>query len=627
MKKLANSRGRFAAQVMFVLATASCMSSPASAEILNFTMRLDGGQEVPAVTTPATGSGAATLDTTTNLFSWNITFSGLSAAQTAAHFHGPALQCVAAGVLIGLPNGSPIVGSANVSAAQAMQIQNGQWYVNVHTTTNPGGEIRGQVMPSPLDDPVPGPLAVSPYSVQLQPITTGLVAPNWGGVAPGYPDDIFVTDQPGQLYRVNIDTGAATLFLDVGSIIVPMGAFGPGSFDERGLLGVAFHPDYLTNGKFYLFLSKPATPNPDFTTLTVGQIPNCQTAISEFTVVDPANPASLPLLASERILLRIDKPQFNHNGGALNFGPDGMLYISTGDGGAGDDQGAGHACNGNGQTLSNPLGKILRIDPLGSNSTNGQYGIPADNPFVATPGAVDEIYAYGLRNPFRFSFDSQSGYMYVGDVGQNDIEEVDIVFAGDNMGWNHKEGTFYFVRNGSIAGYVTNQPLLGPTGLIEPIAQYDHDEGISVIGGFVYRGTRMEPLIGRYIFGEFAQTFATNGRLLHLDGSDVINEFQLVPNDIDFFLLGLGQDSKGELYVMVNSTGVPSGTTGVILRIRRALGDTNMNGVVNVDDLLDVINGWGACPKPPAACVGDLTGNGEVDVDDLLEVINNWTPR
>ena len=618
--------GRFQASGTIVAtALAACLAGPVGAEIVTFSIRLDGGQEVPAVTTPATGSGTATLDTTTNLFSWNITFSGLSAAQTAAHFHGAALQCVSAGVLIGLPNGSPIVGSATVSAAQETQILNGQWYVNVHTTANPGGEIRGQVMPAPLDDPIPGPIATSPNFVRLESITSGLVAPNWGGVAPGHPDRMFVTDQPGQLYAVDINTGVATLFLDVSSIIVPMGAFGPGSFDERGLLGVAFHPDYLSNGKFYLFLSKPATPNPDFTTLTVGQIPNCQTVISEFTVPDPANPASLPALASERILLRIDKPQFNHNGGALNFGPDGMLYISIGDGGAGDDQGVGHACNGNGQSLSNPLGKILRIDPLGNNSANGQYGIPADNPFIATVGAVDEIYAYGLRNPFRFSFDSATGDMYVGDVGQNDIEEVNIVSSGDNLGWNHKEGTFYFVRNGSIAGYVTDHALLGPVGLTEPIAQYDHDEGISVIGGFVYHGTSMAPLIGRYVFGEFARSFDTDGRLFHLNKSNGIEEFQLAPSDIPFFVLGMGQDSRGEVYAMVNGTGVPSGTTGAILRIRRGLGDADMNGVVDTDDLLAIINGWGDCPKPPAACPGDLNESGSTDVDDLLEVINNWS--
>ncbi|MCI0676102.1 MAG: PQQ-dependent sugar dehydrogenase [Phycisphaerales bacterium] len=611
--------------VIATWASSALLCGAVSAQTLSFNMTIDGGQETPPNTATATGVGTATLDTVSNLFSWNISFSGLSAAQTGAHFHGPALQCFPAGIVIALPNGSPIVGSAILTATQADQVKAGRWYVNIHSTAFPGGEIRGQVMPVPLDDPVPGPIAASTVHLQLQTLATGLVAPNWGAAAPGHPNRLFVTDQPGQLWAIDITTGTKTVFLDVSSILVPMGAFGPGTFDERGLLGVAFHPDYLSNGRLYTFTSQPATLPPDFTTLLPGQDPDCQTVITEWTVPNPADPSSVPDPLSARDLLRIDKPQFNHNGGAINFGPDGMLYIALGDGGAGDDQGVGHSCGSNGQDLANPLGKILRIDPLGNNSANGEYGIPGDNPFIATPGAVDEIYVYGLRNPFRFSFDSLTGELYLGDVGQNDIEEVHIVKSGDNCGWNHKEGSFFFVRNGALAGYVTDQPLAGPTGLLEPIAEYDHDEGISVIGGFVYRGTRLAPLSGRYVFGEFAKTFDLDGRLFHLDESNAIREFQLVGQaGVNLFILGTGQDADGELYLMANGTGVPFESTGVVLRITRKPGDVNLDGTTNITDLLALIGGWGACPPPPTPCPGDMNDDGQVNVIDLLALIAGW---
>jgi len=169
--------------------------------------------------------------------------------------------------------------------------------------------------------------------------------------------------------------------------------------------------------------------------------------------------------------------EFNHNGGELAFGKDRMLYISLGDGGNADDEGPGHVAGGNAQSLAagNVLGKVLRIDPHGSNSANGQYGIPAGNPFVGAPGA-DEIWAYGFRNPYRFSFD-KSGRLLVADLGQNDIEEVDDVRAGGNYGWPVKEGTFLFdqgdLTNPNDGSVTANSPG-APAGLSDPIAQYDH---------------------------------------------------------------------------------------------------------------------------------------------------------
>ena len=615
-----------------VLAAGMCLGllgSAAQGEILEFVMTLDGSQEDPPVMTSGAGSGTATLDTVTRLFSWNITFSGLSAAQTAAHFHATALQCESAGVVITLPNGSPIVGSQILTAQQATDVQAGRWYVNVHTTAHSGGEIRGQVMPPPLDDPIPGPIRSSPVHVQLETVSTGLTAPNWGAAAPGDSDRLFVTDQPGTLWAVDLDTGTRTAFLDATGVVVPMGAFGPGSFDERGLLGVAFHPDYQKNGLLYTYTSEPVSGPADFSTIPVGGMANHQTVIREWQVPDPTNPASVVDPGSTRVLLRIDSPQFNHNAGCINFGPDGLLYFTIGDGGAGDDQGAGHACDGNGQNFNTILGAIIRINPLGTDSANGEYGIPPTNPFVGVDG-IDEIYAYGLRNPFRFSFDSVTGDLYLGDVGQNDIEEVNIITSGGNYGWNHKEGSFFFVRNGSSSGYVTNRPLAGPTGLIDPIAEYDHDEGISVIGGFVYRGSAIPPLAGRYVFGEFGPAFDSDGRLFHLGPGNEILEFDLGPKGVGLFVLGFGQDADGELYLMANSTGVPFMDTGVVLRIRGMSGDINFDGVVDGIDLGNLLANWSIPAGSPGCggalpCVADIDGNGVVDGIDLGILLANWT--
>ena len=605
---------------------AMSLASASQGEILNFVMTLDGGQEVPPVDTVAFGNGTATLDTDSNLFSWNITFQDLSAPQTAAHFHAVAPQCEGAGIAIGLPNGSPIIGSATVTATQAGQIISGLWYVNVHTSAHTGGEIRGQVMPAPLDLPLPD-ITAGDFNVRLESVATGLTAPNWGTAVSVFPDRLFVTDQDGQLLAIDTTNGNTTVFLDVSAQIVEMGAFGPRTFDERGLLGVAFHPDYATNGKLYTYQSEPPTGVPDFTTMPLGEDPNHQTAVVEWTVPDPTNPASVVDMNSRRELLRIDEPQFNHNAGCLNFGPDGMLYIALGDGGAGDDQGVGHGCPGNASDISNILGKIIRIDPLGNDSANGEYGIPDDNPFKGDIGVVEEIYAFGLRNPFRFSFDSDSGDLLCADVGQNAIEEVNIITSGGDYGWNYKEGSFFFVRNGDQDGYITDQPLSVPAGLLDPVAEYDHHDGIAVVGGFVYRGSRMPFLTGRYVFGEFAQTFDSDGRLFYLDEANEIREFLLIDQaELGMYLLGFGQDADGEIYVLANGTGIPFESTGVVLRIEPQTGDFNGDGEVGPFDLAQLLAQWGACPaKGP--CPADLAppgGDGDVGPADLAELLANW---
>jgi len=440
----------------------------------------------------------------------------------------------------------------------------------------------------PLDDPIPQQIQKGPITINLEPVAIGMTAPNWGTVAPGCTSlsgRLFVTDQDGILWKVNLATGQKSVALDVSSRLVSLGAFGPGTFDERGFLGVAFHPNYADNGLLYTYTSEPVGGTADFSTMPQGVAPNHQSVVLEWQNPNPCNASSAVDPGSARELLRIDEPQFNHNAGALVFGPDGRLYIALGDGGAADDQGIGHVEGGNGQDPSNILGSILRIDPLGSNSANGQYGIPADNPFMGMPGFLEEIFAFGFRNPFRFSFDSRTGEMYIGDVGQNDIEEIDLGVAGGNYGWRIKEGSFCFDPNGNNPGFVFEcQSGDEPEGLIDPIAEYDHDEGIAVVGGFVYRGSRIPQLGGRYVFGDFRDP-PGDGRLLYLQQNNRILEFGLAGMEsLDLRVLGFGQDVNGELYLLANQTGVPFGETGVVLRIASARpGSANFRAHLNGD--------------------------------------------
>jgi glucose/arabinose dehydrogenase len=473
----------------------------------------------------------------------------------------------------------------------------------------------GETGPSYLETTF-APIRPGGLPIGLALVASGLTAPLKGAVAPGEPNWLYVVDQIGKLWAIDLATGNKTLFLDLSSRLVTLGVLGPNTFDERGLLGIAFHPNYATNGKLYTYTSEPNAGPPTFpTTIPVGSTADHQNVVAEWTAFSPGNPGLGVDPASRRELMRVDWPQFNHDGGDLAFGPAGFLYISMGDGGGADDadgqefvvaDGAlpantapivGHQGDGNAQKLNTPLGKILRIDVNGSNSANGQYGIPADNPFA---GAVREIYAFGFRNPFRMSFDTATGDLYVGDVGQNDIEEVDRVVKGGNYGWNHKEGTLFFHINGNDEGFAsTVDNGLTTANMIDPIAQYDtHGEGHSVIGGFVYHGSLFPQLRGRYIFGEFSRVFNfpggphNYGRLLYLQqkqttGGKLLNiqEFQrfaanmaalglsVGPAACDglfpptLAVLGIGQDATGEVYAMGNINGVPFGSGGIVLKL------------------------------------------------------------
>jgi len=433
--------------------------------------------------------------------------------------------------------------------------------------------------------PNPIPQSIPPGEViGLESIATGMTSPNWATSAPGDSGRLFVVDQTGTLWAVNLASGDKTVFADLSALLVPLGVGGPGTYDERGFLGLAFDPNYQTNGLLYTYTSEPADGAADFP-VPLGAAANHYAVVTEWHVTNPQNASSVVDPNSRRVVLRVGEPQFNHNGGALNFGPDGMLYIALGDGGAGDDQGAGHSANGNGQDLSNVLGKILRINPHATTAPNGQYGVPSDNPLAnaesvggatgCADGACDEIYAWGFRNPFRFSFDAGTGAMYVGDVGQNDIEEVDVVTAGNNYGWPVKEGSFCFDNNGTGNGFVTddNPCPAQPAGLVDPLVQYDHDEGVAVVGGFVYRGNRAHTLAGRYLFGDYAHG-ANQGRLFAIDKSSngtagaTFSELRVYgQGGLGMSLLGFGEDASRDVYVLANSTGVPSGTTGTVMRI------------------------------------------------------------
>jgi hypothetical protein len=446
-----------------------------------------------------------------------------------------------------------------------------------------------------LEDPIPRRIPASALQVTLQTVLgSGLVAPVTGAVAPGLPNRIFVVDQVGKIWSIEVygpRRGEATLFLDMSSRLVPLGLFKPLNYDERGLLGLAFHPDFARNGLFYTFGSEPATGHvPDFTTsrmprapLSPGEVEE-QSVIRQWRVLRSVGGAVSVDVNSSRVLMRIAKPQFNHNGGTLAFGPDGLLYISLGDGGNANDEGPGHVPGGNAQSLArgNVLGKILRIDPLGRNSANGKYGIPASNPFVGEMGA-NEIYARGFRNPYRMSFDMETGRLWAGDAGQNDIEEVDNVSAGRNYGWPIKEGTFLFdsgACNGDHIGYVYRNSPGMPARLSDPIAEYDHGDSanapetrVAVVGGFVYRGKRIDGLAGRYVFGDYSAEIgeAANGHLFVLNASNRITELVATNrHPLKLAVLGWVQDQRGELYLLSNRTGTLNGESGLVLKLRPA---------------------------------------------------------
>ena len=450
----------------------------------------------------------------------------------------------------------------------------------------------------PLKDPIPFPIPQSPIGVTLKPVALGLTSPIFLAQEG---DRKFVVDQTGLVLLLNDEGDASTVFLDITGVVAQISPAFPSApqglnpgYDERGLLGQAFHPRFQDKHHpgyhtFYTLHNVPVTrhadfpepPFPDPRTPNIAPVPNCQEVIAEWKV-DHSNP-DVTDPNSYREVLRFDKPQFNHNGGSVAFGPDGLLYSAFGDGGAANDVGAGHnPLTGNAQDLSTILGKMIRINPLdpsltsdlhGAVSDNGRYRIPRGNPFFGKTGVRAEIWAYGLRNPYRFSFDARDGRLVLADVGQNNIEEVDIITPGGNFGWRFKEGTFLFAATGPNRGSVFTDPNPDPT-LINPVLEYDHFEAtakritrIAIVGGFVYRGSRIHDLRGKYVCGDL-KGFLFAGDL----NSGKIEQLL----DTGMFIKGFGQDEDGELYVTgskIIGPGVAGSTNGLVLKIRPARND------------------------------------------------------
>lgn len=321
----------------------------------------------------------------------------------------------------------------------------------------------------------------------------------------------FVVEQGGTIRILHLDGAvAAQAFLDISSKVTSGG--------ELGLLGVTFHPDFAANGRFFVNYTR---------TVQAGQI---QTVIAEYHVsADPdlADPES------ERILLTQDQPFPNHKAGQLAFGPDGFLYFGLGDGGSEGDP------LGNGQNLATLLGKMLRID-VDHQDPGLPYAIPADNPFANSDTARHEIWAYGLRNPWRFSFERGTGRQFCGDVGQDRFEEVDTIQKGGNFGWNIMEGAHCF------------DPPVGcdKSGKILPIAEYDHSQGTAVIGGYVYKGTQIPSLTNLYIFGDLS-----SGNVWSLREGPPGTFAQIPLLKVSFEVSSFGQDPAGELYIVDYSGG------------------------------------------------------------------------
>ena len=336
---------------------------------------------------------------------------------------------------------------------------------------------------------------------------------------------LFIGEQTGKIYILQNGKRIAVPFLDLSSKIVKISKV----YDERGLLGLVFHPDYKNNGRFFVYYSAPKN--------ATGV--NHEAIIAEYHI--SSNP-DVGNASSEKIIFRVDEPEMNHNGGQLAFGPDGYLYIGFGDGGGAGDQ---HGTIGNGQNISVPLGKILRIDV--NNGTN--YSIPPDNPFVGGPG-LDEIFAYGFRNPFRFSFDTATGRLFVGDVGQDMWEEVDIVEKGGNYGWRILEGNHPYDL--ALAIYLgINISTLKP-----PIYDYSHNVGHCIIGGYIYHGASSPKLTGKYFLGDWSNSFTSaGGALYYLDqsqnGTWQRHEFFLsTGKPLHRYIQCFGVDEHGELYML-----------------------------------------------------------------------------
>jgi hypothetical protein len=348
----------------------------------------------------------------------------------------------------------------------------------------------------------PDPPPDTTVSLKLEQVATGLAGPVYV-TSPAGDSRLFIVEQPGRIRIVQNGQVVPAPFLDIVQRV--------GSGGERGMLSLAFHPQYANNGFFYVYFTAPD-----------GQI-----RVERFTV--SSNP-SVANPSSSKLILGVAHPRGNHNGGLALFGPDGMLYLGLGDGGGGGDP------DRNGQNPNTLLGALLRIDV----NSGDPYGIPAGNPFIGRNDARPEIWSTGLRNPWRFAFDVQAGNLYIADVGQGELEEVNVVpstRAGVNYGWNIMEGSSCY-----------NASSCNRQGLELPVFEYRHlGNACSVTGGFVYRGAAIPEMTGHYFYGDYCAGFVKSFRYQNGVASDERTwEFGNIGN-----ILSFGQDSAGELYVTV----------------------------------------------------------------------------
>jgi glucose/arabinose dehydrogenase len=422
--------------------------------------------------------------------------------------------------------------------------------------------------------------------LDLQMVSDNFVSPISLVAPPDRSHRLFVVDQVGKVWI--IDANGQKLpqpFIDISSKIVSLSPF----YDERGLLDIAFHPDYKNNGKFYLFYTAqppPGGPTNDAGNTGLPKVWNNTTTVSEFKVSNNPNVADIN---SERKILQEPHPQSNHNGGTIAFGHDGYLYISIGDGGNKNDIGPGHVTDwytvnagGNGQDIdSNLMGNVLRID-VNSMSNGKNYSIPHDNPFVGKAG-LDEVWAYGFRNPYRFSFDmSGSRRMFLSDAGQSLYEEIDVVTKGGNYGWNVKEGTHCFNASNEFSELSScpdkdafGNPLIDPVIEAANAANPEGGHFVTIVGGNVYHGHSIPGMEGKYVFGNFSRSIIVPSGEVYASNSggesgqwsyDKLT-FKSFPDNLGQFIKGFGQDSEGEVYVLATQKLGPTGNTGKVYKI------------------------------------------------------------
>jgi len=345
-------------------------------------------------------------------------------------------------------------------------------------------------------------------SLRLEPVASGFLSPVYLTAPTGDTARLFVVEQGGQIRIIQHGVLLPTPFLDISGRLTSGG--------ERGLLSVAFHPSYATNGFLYV----------NYTDL------NGNTRVERYTV--SAADSNLADTATHKLILFVAQPYPNHNGGLVMFGPDGMLYIGMGDGGSGGDP------ENRAQNPDSLLGKLLRIDVDGGNP----YVSPPNNPYVGRAGR-DEIWAIGVRNPWRFSFDPPSGLLYIADVGQNSWEEVDVEPAsqgGLNYGWRIMEGAHCY-----------NPDPCSPAGLVLPAIEYSHADGCAITGGFAYRGTRFPALAGQYFFSDYCTAWLRSATY----ANGAVTSRTLWSSNVNLgSVLSFGQDPRGELYVLTGGGAV-----------------------------------------------------------------------